>query len=88
MALLAQTFGSEVSSHVLFINSDQKSELLDLENKLDRFWNLKSIVILGNEKHSQEHFIESIYLDEKIANVFACLCAYLLARLCAHVLGK
>ena len=58
-------FVSEVSSHILFINSDQKSESLGLENKLDRFWDLESIGILDNEKHSQEHFIESIYLNEK-----------------------
>lgn len=58
-------FVSEVSSHVLFINSERKSESSDLENKLDRFWSLDSIGVLGNEKHSQGHFIESIYLDEK-----------------------
>ena len=56
-------FVSEVSSHVLFIHSERKSEFL--ENKLDRFWSLDSIGVLGNEKHSQGHFIESIYLDEK-----------------------
>ena len=58
-------FVSEVSSHVLFINSDQKSESLSLENKIDSFWDLKSIGILCNEKHSQEHFIEYIFLKEK-----------------------
>ena len=58
-------FVSEVSRQVLFINSDRKSESLDLKSKLDRFWNLESIDILDNEKHSQEHFIKSIYLNEK-----------------------
>ena len=58
-------FVSEVSSHILLISLDQKSESLGLENKLDRFWVLETIGILDNEKHSQEHFIESIYLDEK-----------------------
>ena len=61
-------FVSEVSSHILFINSDQKSESLGLENKLDCFWDLESIGILDNKKHSQEHFIESIYLNEKTRN--------------------
>ena len=35
-----RNFVSEVSSHILLINSDQKSEFLGLENKLDRFWDL------------------------------------------------
>ena len=61
-------FVNEISSHILFINSDQKSESLGLENKLDRFWDLESIGILDNKKHSQEHFIESIYLNEKNQN--------------------
>ena len=55
-------FTSEVSNHVLFINSDQKFEPLVLENKLDRFRDLESI---DNEKHSQEPFTEPIYLNEK-----------------------
>ena len=51
-------FVSEVSSHILFINSDQKSESLGSENKLGRFWGLESIDILDSKKHSQEHLIE------------------------------
>ena len=49
-------FVSEVSSHILLISLDQKSESLGLENKLDRFWVLETIGILDNEKHSQERF--------------------------------
>ena len=45
-------FVSEESSHSLFVNSDQKSESLGLENKLDRFWDLESIGISDHEKHS------------------------------------
>ena len=37
----------------------------DIERKLEKFWNLESIGILENEKHSQDHFIESIYLNEE-----------------------
>ena len=58
-------FVSELSSHVLFVNSEPKSENLDLENKLDRFWDLESIGISENEKHCQDHFIDSIYLNEE-----------------------
>ena len=58
-------FVSQVSSHVLYTNSNQKSDFLDLENKLDRFWDLESIATLDNEKHSKERFTESIYLKKK-----------------------
>ena len=58
-------FVSEVSSHILLIHLDQKSESLGLESKADRFWVRETIGILGKEKQSQEHFIEYVYLGEK-----------------------
>ena len=58
-------FVSELSSHVLFVNSEPKCGNLDLENKLDRFWDLESIGISENEKHCQDHFIDSISLNEE-----------------------
>ena len=58
-------FVSEVSSHILLIHLDQKSESLGLESKVDRFWVRETIGILGKEKQSQEHFIEYVYLSEK-----------------------
>ena len=60
-------FVREVRRYVLFINSDQKFESLDLENKFDCFRNLESIDISNDEKDSQEHFTESTCLKRKIS---------------------
>lgn len=65
MAPLAKNIVSEVSNHVLFIKSDQNSESLGLENKLDHFWDLESIDVLDNGKHSQEHFVKFSYFSKK-----------------------
>ena len=58
---------SALTEHVLYLSSEKEKidEDSDIERKLEKFWNLESIGILENEKHSQDHFIESIYLNEE-----------------------
>ena len=58
---------SALTEHVLYLSSEKEkiAEYSDIERKLEKFWNLESIGILENEKHSQDHFIESIYLNEE-----------------------
>ena len=66
MAPLAKNIVSEVSNHVLFIKSDQNSESLGLENKPDHFWDIESIDVLDNGKHSKSILLRLVILARKI----------------------
>lgn len=58
-------FASELSSHALFVNSKSEPESSELEQNLNRFWDLITLGISENEKHNQDKFIDSIYRNSE-----------------------